>query len=168
MSDSSSIGIVGGGIAGLIAGCTLQEQGIKTVVLERSKSLNTDGAGISISPNGLRVLEKLKLKDHFKKTSFAPNNVVFHQNNREISNILSPNKFITSSRHNLLQLLYQKYIELNEKSKSLDEDIISSIKDSKNFAKKIEFSNDLFQEIGVTRYCCKRHLLTHVDLIEKI
>ena len=28
MSDySSSIGIVGGGIAGLIAGCTLQEQG---------------------------------------------------------------------------------------------------------------------------------------------
>ena len=64
MSDySSSIGIVGGGIAGLIAGCTLQEQGIKTVVFERSKSLNTDGAGISISPNGLRVLEKLKLKD---------------------------------------------------------------------------------------------------------
>ena len=113
MSDySSSIGIVGGGIAGLIAGCTLQEQGIKTVVFERSESLNTDGAGISISPNGLRVLEKLKLKDHFKKTSFAPNNIVFHQNNREISNILSPNKFITSSRHNLLQLLYQKYMEL--------------------------------------------------------
>ena len=97
MSDySSSIGIVGGGIAGLIAGCTLQEQGIKTVVFERSKSLNTDGAGISISPNGLRVLEKLKLKDHFKKTSFAPNKIIFHQNNREISNIVSPNKFITS------------------------------------------------------------------------
>ena len=50
MSDySSSIGIVGGGIAGLIAGCTLQEQGIKTVVFERSKSLNTDGAGITLS-----------------------------------------------------------------------------------------------------------------------
>ena len=37
---------------------------------------------------------------------------LFHQNNREISKILSPNKFITSSRHNLLQHLYQKYIEL--------------------------------------------------------
>ena len=47
---SSSVGIVGGGITGLIAGCTLQEQGIKTVVFERSKSLNTDGAGITISP----------------------------------------------------------------------------------------------------------------------
>ena len=47
MSDySSNIGIVGGGIAGLIAGCTLQEQGIKTVIFERSKSPSTDGASL--------------------------------------------------------------------------------------------------------------------------
>ena len=65
MSDySSSIGIVGGGIAGLIAGCTLQEQGIKTVVFERSKSLNTDGAGITISPNGLKAVSYTHLRAH--------------------------------------------------------------------------------------------------------
>ena len=113
MSDySSSIGIVGGGIAGLIAGCTLQEQGIKTVVFERSKSLNTDGAGITISPNGLKVLEKLNIKDYFEKSSFAPNNIVFHQKNKEISKILSPKEFITSSRQNLLQLLYLSLIHI--------------------------------------------------------
>ena len=26
----------------------------------------------------------------------------------------------------------------------------------------------IFAELGIDRYCCKRHLLTHVDLIEKI
>ena len=67
---SSSIGIVGGGIAGLIAGCSLQKQGIETVVFERSKSLNTDGAGITISPNGLRVLKTLKINEDFRETSF--------------------------------------------------------------------------------------------------
>ena len=131
MSDySSSIGIVGGGIAGLIAGCSLQKHGVKTVIFERSKSLNTDGAGITISPNGLRVLEKLKIKDYFKETSFAPNNIIFHQINREISRILSPSEFVTSSRYNLLELIHQKYIELggellfDHEYKSLNQDEI--------------------------------------------
>jgi DNA-directed RNA polymerase subunit N (RpoN/RPB10) len=26
----------------------------------------------------------------------------------------------------------------------------------------------VYQELGLTRYCCKKTLLTHVDLIEKI
>lgn len=26
----------------------------------------------------------------------------------------------------------------------------------------------VFNELGITRYCCKKTLLTHVDLIEKI
>ena len=91
MSDySSSVGIVGGGIAGLIAGCTLQEQGVKTVIFERSKSLNTDGAGITISPNGLRVLQKLQIQDRLIQTSFVPNNILFHQKNRNIAKVRKP------------------------------------------------------------------------------
>ena len=109
---SSSVGIVGGGITGLIAGCTLQEQGIKTVVFERSKSLNTDGAGITISPNGLRVLQKLQIKDRLIQTSFVPNKILLHQKNTNITKITSPNDFITSSRYNLLQILQQKYLDL--------------------------------------------------------
>ena len=97
MSDySSSVGIVGGGIAGLIAGCTLQEQGIKTVVFERSKSLNTDGAGITISPNGLRVLQKLQIKDRLIQTSFVPNKILFHQKNTNITKITPLNHYCTN------------------------------------------------------------------------
>ena len=28
--------------------------------------------------------------------------------------------------------------------------------------------NKILTKIGLTRYCCKRHLLTHVDLVEKL
>ncbi len=26
----------------------------------------------------------------------------------------------------------------------------------------------IFEELGLKRYCCRKHLLTHVDLIDKI
>ena len=145
---SSNVGIVGGGITGLIAGCTLQEQGIKTVVFERSKSLNTDGAGITISPNGLRVLQKLQIKDHLVETSFLPNKILFHQKNKNITKIESPNDFITSSRYNLLQILQQKYLDLggevlyDHKYKSINQDEI-----------KITFTNNLEYEVSHILAC---------------
>ena len=143
MSDySSSVGIVGGGIAGLIAGCTLQEQGVKTIIFERSKSLNTDGAGITISPNGLRVLQKLQIQDLLIQTSFAPNNILFHQKNRNIAKVVSPENFVTSSRYNLLQILQQKYFDLggevlyDHKYKSINQEKI-----------KITFTNNEEYEV---------------------
>ena len=145
---SSSVGIVGGGITGLIAGCTLQEQGIKTVVFERSKSLNTDGAGITISPNGLRVLQKLQIKDHLAETSFLPNKILFHQKNTNITKIESPDDFITSSRYNLLQILQQKYLDLggevlyDHKYNSINQDEI-----------KITFTNNLEYEVSHILAC---------------
>ena len=149
MSDySSNIGIVGGGIAGLIAGCTLQEQGIKTVIFERSKSPSTDGAGITISPNGLKVLEKLQLKDSFKAASFVPDNICFHQKNINITKIESPINFITSSRYILLQLLQQKYLDLGgeilygHKYKSINQDKI-----------KIKFTNDMEYKVNHILAC---------------
>lgn len=29
-------------------------------------------------------------------------------------------------------------------------------------------TKEIFRSLGVRRYCCKRHLISHVDLIEKI
>ena len=145
---SSSVGIVGGGITGLIAGCTLQEQGIKTVVFERSKSLNTDGAGISISPNGLRVLKKLQIKDPLIQSSALPNKILFHQKNINIAKIASPNDFVTSSRYNLLQILQQKYLDLggevlyDHKYKSINQDEV-----------KITFANNLEYEVSHILAC---------------
>ena len=149
MSDySSSVGIVGGGITGLIAGCTLQEQGIKTVVFERSKSLNTDGAGISISPNGLRVLKKLQIKDPLIQSSALPNKILFHQKNINIAKIASPDDFVTSSRYNLLKILQQKYLDLggevlyDHKYKAINQDEV-----------KITFANNLEYEVSHILAC---------------
>ena len=145
---SSSVGIVGGGITGLIAGCTLQEQGIKTVVFERSKSLNTDGAGISISPNGLRVLKKLQIKDPLIQSSALPNKILFHQKNINIAKIASPDDFVTSSRYNLLKILQQKYLDLggevlyDHKYKAINQDEI-----------KITFANNLEYEVSHILAC---------------
>ena len=38
--------------------------------------------------------------------------------------------------------------------------------DGKSIPKTPE--SEVFDELGVRRYCCKKTLLTHVDLIEKI
>ena len=32
----------------------------------------------------------------------------------------------------------------------------------------MEFISDALDELGLRRYCCRRMLLTHVDLIEKL
>ena len=68
---SSHVGIIGGGIAGLTAGCALRLQGIKTIVFERGNEISEYGAGISISPNALNLLEKLGIKDDFIKNNPA-------------------------------------------------------------------------------------------------
>ena len=56
MNDFSSyIGIIGGGISGLTLGCTLKKYRINTVIFEKEPHLHDEGAGISISPNGLII-----------------------------------------------------------------------------------------------------------------
>lgn len=30
------------------------------------------------------------------------------------------------------------------------------------------FRGKLLDELGLTRYCCRRHMLSHVDLVDKI
>lgn len=68
--------------------------------------------------------------------------------------------------NNIIASKYKKYLTLT--SMSGEEDIISSLDDSEIFNQKLNQSKEIFKELGITRYCCKRHLLTHVNLIEKI
>tara|TARA_B110001450_G_C17353783_1_gene372638 strand:- start:25 stop:234 length:210 start_codon:yes stop_codon:yes gene_type:complete len=64
---------------------------------------------------------------------------------------------------------YAKYKSLTQiTSNHTDEDLLSSLAIDGRIAEKIDESSKIFNEIGIKRYCCKRHLLTHVDLIEKI
>ena len=122
----SHVGIVGGGIAGLTAGCALRLQGIKTVVFERNENTSEYGAGISISPNGLTLLEKLGIKDSLLEESFSPEKVVMRHLNKEI--IAMETEVITASRQNLIKVIHERYLELggeiffNHECLSVDQD----------------------------------------------
>src|SRR3954471_21786990 len=53
--------IVGGGIGGLSAGCSLRRRGIDVMVFEQAETLGEIGAGLTIFPNALRQLERMGL-----------------------------------------------------------------------------------------------------------
>src|SRR6202453_3175080 len=53
--------IVGGGIGGLAAACSLTRRGIDVTVFEQAVALGEVGAGVFIYPNSLRQLERMGL-----------------------------------------------------------------------------------------------------------
>tara|TARA_Y100000389_G_C17245810_1_gene405516 strand:+ start:266 stop:469 length:204 start_codon:yes stop_codon:yes gene_type:complete len=59
-----------------------------------------------------------------------------------------------------LDLLNQKNIKESENILNVNEDI-GSIDDIIN-------NRDIFEKLHITRYCCKRHLLSHVDILHKL
>jgi salicylate hydroxylase len=58
-SRKRQILIAGGGIAGLCAALALEQRGFAVTVFERAPAMQTDGAGIQLSPNATRMLGKL-------------------------------------------------------------------------------------------------------------
>lgn len=68
-AESHGIVIVGGGICGLATALALHRKGIPSLVLEKSRSLRADGAGIGVHANGLRVLEQLGVAAELRETA---------------------------------------------------------------------------------------------------
>lgn len=64
--------IVGGGIGGLTAALCLADAGVAVELYERSTAPGWTGAGIQISPNGVRVLSRLGLKPALDDVAFRP------------------------------------------------------------------------------------------------
>jgi salicylate hydroxylase len=64
--------IAGGGIGGVTAALCLIEAGLEVELYERSGELAEVGAGIQISPNGVKVLERLGLKPALDQIAFRP------------------------------------------------------------------------------------------------
>ena len=70
MNDfSDHIGIIGAGISGLALGCTLAKEGYSSIIFEKNNELGSHGAGISISPNGLKVFKSLGLEESLNHSS---------------------------------------------------------------------------------------------------
>ena len=64
--------IIGGGIGGLTAALAFHAFGWKVQVLERAAALTDIGAGIQISPNGMKVFRALGVEDRIARDSFQP------------------------------------------------------------------------------------------------
>ena len=68
--------IVGAGIGGSTLALSLAQLGIDYVLIEQAPALTTVGAGIQLSPNGVRVLEQLGLGEPLKQFCTEPD---FHK-----------------------------------------------------------------------------------------
>jgi 2-polyprenyl-6-methoxyphenol hydroxylase-like FAD-dependent oxidoreductase len=76
-SPSSSVAIVGGGLAGLALALALQQVGIQSTVYEaRARPLNIGGA-VMLSPNALKVLDKLGVYNNVKKEGYEFKNLTW-------------------------------------------------------------------------------------------
>jgi salicylate hydroxylase len=69
--------IVGGGIGGIATALALRRHRIEHVVLEQATRFAEVGAGIQLSPNGMRVLRELGLDDRLAAVSVEPTAHVF-------------------------------------------------------------------------------------------
>ncbi|MBB1256088.1 FAD-dependent monooxygenase [Streptomyces sp. OF3] len=57
------VAVVGGGISGLVITTVLRRAGVECRLFERTHAFGAVGAGIQLSPNGVRVLHRLGLAD---------------------------------------------------------------------------------------------------------
>src|SRR5215472_12981574 len=62
-SERIKVAIVGGGIGGLSAANAMLRRGIDVTVWEQADLLGESGTALSLFPNGLRQLERMKLAD---------------------------------------------------------------------------------------------------------
>lgn len=67
--------IAGAGIAGLTLALALAKFGAHVVVLERSETLSEFGAGLQISPNARRILDRLGLENILEAQAFEPTGI---------------------------------------------------------------------------------------------
>lgn len=70
------------------------------------------------------------------------------------------NKVIGSKWNTYVELLHKKNIEEGENIMNISVDT-ESVDD-------ISHNKDIFDKMGINRYCCKRHLLSHVDILHKL
>jgi salicylate hydroxylase len=61
--------VVGGGIGGIAAAVALTQAGIDVQVYEQAQRLTEVGAGVSLAPNGLRMLERLGVGEGIRRAS---------------------------------------------------------------------------------------------------
>jgi 3-hydroxybenzoate 6-monooxygenase len=75
VASARPILVLGGGIAGLALAITLARNGRGSIVLESRPRFETEGAGIQLGPNGVKVLERLGLAERLRSQVGAPSHL---------------------------------------------------------------------------------------------
>ena len=115
------VSIVGSGIAGLTAGCTLLSKGINTCIYEKSDDISKFGAGITLSSNATCLLDRLNILNQLTEVSYLPKKIIIRNfsTGEEISrmsvNSKKTNEFITTDRRDLIKVLLDRYQRLLRK-----------------------------------------------------
>jgi salicylate hydroxylase len=111
MNDfSGHLAIIGAGISGLALGCTMAKEGHSSIIFEKNKKLDSHGAGISISPNAIKVFEGLEMKNHLNNSSeLTLKSEIFSYDERVYS---ASSQVRTTSRESLYKILLEEYISL--------------------------------------------------------
>ena len=71
MTDRRAV-VVGAGIGGLAAALALARQGWQVSVLERAPELGEVGAGLTLSPNAMRALDWLGVREELAPSLSLP------------------------------------------------------------------------------------------------
>ena len=74
--SARTIAIAGAGIGGLTAALALASRGFRVAVFDKAARLEETGAGIQLSPNATRVLDRLGLRERLLASVVAPDAVV--------------------------------------------------------------------------------------------
>jgi salicylate hydroxylase len=106
---SNRVGIIGGGIAGLTLGCTLLKEGIPAIIFEQSPEEKSHGAAISLSPNALRLLDRINIFSNLKDQSFINTKASINSPQHTICEFKT-SEVLTTRRQTLMTLLLEQYM----------------------------------------------------------
>ncbi|MHA6267902.1 FAD-dependent oxidoreductase [Aliiroseovarius sp. CAU 1755] len=112
MIKGQQITVLGAGIGGLTAAVALAQRGADVTVLERAPEISEVGAGLQISPNGVRVLDALGLGDTARRRAMRGRGVWLRDgvSGREVidfafDNVAPDATFLLFHRADLIDLL---------------------------------------------------------------
>ncbi|MBV1706013.1 MAG: FAD-dependent monooxygenase [Hyphomicrobiales bacterium] len=103
-----SLGIAGGGIAGLSAALALAQTGHDVAVYERAPQLSSLGAGVQLGPNACRILAQFGLLDQVSKLAISPKHLFIHRGSDGTVLVDLPLQVLAAQRWNSQSLVIHR------------------------------------------------------------
>ena len=119
---SFNVGVIGAGIGGLALSILLKKNNWNVTVFERSQSISELGAGVQLSPNGIKVLRSMGIENEISQVASSAERIVLKRglDDKFITQISLGStatkrygaSFLQIHRSDLINILYKKACEL--------------------------------------------------------